>query len=195
MKSVLRQLIYGRSSKLSGLIALAFIASVALGCTCGKSFDFANVGKNSGVGNSSSGPVSDSPFPEKDSDAGVPADATLQAMVKETTADFAEAISSGDFSEIYSKSSSDFQNTYTEEQMKNVFKSFVDNRSRVLPSLNKASSTDAEFSPPPAIRTEQGLSILVLNGRFPTRPQPVKFEYEYVLRDGEWKMLKLVVKM
>lgn len=194
MTNLLKQLIYGRNSKMSGLIALAFVAAVALGCTCGKNFDLANVGKDNGPSNSSN-PSSDSPFGDKDSNGSIPSQSTLQAMVKETTADFAQAINAGDFSEIYSKASTDFQNTYTQDQMKNVFKTFIDNKSRVLPSLSKAASTEPEFTTPPAIRTEQGLSILVVNGRFPTKPIPVKFEYEYVLRDGVWKMLKLVVKM
>lgn len=194
MKSLLTQLIYGKDTKLSGVIALALVAAVALGCTCGKNFDLANAGKDDSPGNTSN-PSSDSPFGDKDSSGSVPSDSALQALVKETTADFAQAIDTGDFSEIYSKASTDFQNTYTQDQMKNVFKSFVDKKTLVLPSLNKASSTAAEFSPSPSIRTEQGLSILVVNGKFPTKPIPVKFEYEYVLRGGEWKMLKLVVKM
>jgi hypothetical protein len=194
MKNLFTQIIFGRDKRLSGLFALAFVGAVALGCTCGKNFDFANAGKDNSPGNSSN-PTSDSPFSDKDSDGSIPSQPALQAMVKETTADFADAINTGDFSEIYSKASTDFQNTYSKDQMKNVFKTFTDNKSRVLPSLNKAASTEAEFTTPPGIRTEQGLSILMVNGKFPTKPLPVKFEYEYVLRGGEWKMLKLVVKM
>jgi hypothetical protein len=43
-------------------------------------------------------------------------------MVKETTADFAQAIDTNDFGELYEKSSTDFKNTYTEDQMKNVLR-------------------------------------------------------------------------
>ena len=125
----------------------------------------------------------------------MPSESALQAMVKETTSDFADAIENDDFSEIYAKSSQDFQSTYTQDQMRNVFKTFIDKRAQVLPSLRKAATTNAVFSPPPSIRTEKGLSILVLEGSFPSKPFAVKFEYEYVYRDGEWKMLKLVVKM
>jgi hypothetical protein len=194
MNNFFTTLIYGKDNRLSGLLALGLVGAVALGCTCGKNFDLANAGKDNGPSNSSN-PTSDSPFSGKDSDGSIPSPSTLQAMVKETTSDFAQAVETGDFSEIYSKASTDFQNTYSEDQMKNVFKTFIDKKSQVLPSLSKAASTEAEFSPAPSIRTEQGLPILVLNGKFPTKPNQVRFEYEYVLRGGEWKMLKLVVKM
>ena len=194
MKHPLLKLLNGKDTRLSGLIALGFVAAVALGCTCGKSFDLGNLGKENNSNRTSSNSSSDSPFSDKKSGE-VPSESELQSMVKETTADFAQAIDTGDFSEIYSKASTDFQNTYTEDQMKDVFKPFLQKKSTVLPSLNRASSVDADFSPAPSIRTEQGLSILVLNGTFPTKPLNVKFEYEYVLRGGEWKMLKLVVKM
>ena len=195
MKNLLTQLIFGKNTAVSGVLALGLIALVALGCTCGKNLDLGNIGKNDNTASTSSNTAStDTPFSDSD-DGKVPAASQLQSMVKETTADFADAIESGDFTEIYDKASSDFQSTYTKDQMQNVFKTFIDKKRLVLPSLNKAATTDATFSPSPSIRTEQGLSILVLTGNFPTKPIPVKFEYEYVLRGGEWKMLKLVVKM
>ena len=39
------------------------------------------------------------------------------------------------------------------------------------------------------------MSILMADGKFNTKPLPVTFEYEYVKRDGKWKMLKLVIKL
>jgi hypothetical protein len=32
-------------------------------------------------------------------------------------------------------------------------------------------------------------------GKFATKPNPITFDYEYVKRDGRWKLLKLIVKM
>ena len=125
----------------------------------------------------------------------VPPDADLQSMVKETTADFANAIETEDFAKIHSKASSDFQSTYTVAQAKAAFGTFIDKKDAVLPSLKNAASTTATFTTPPAIRTEKGLNILVLKGEFPSKPYPVKFEYEYVWRDGGFKMLKLVLNM
>ena len=79
--------------------------------------------------------------------------------------------------------------------MKNVFKTFVDKKRLVKPVLDKTDSMTPTFTPSPFIRTEKGLSILVLNGKFGTKPVPMNFEYEFVNRSGEWKMLKLIVKL
>ncbi len=125
----------------------------------------------------------------------VPPDAELQALIKETTADFANAIDTEDFTRLHSNASSDFQATYTPAQAKNAFSTFIDKKQAVLPSLRNASSSTASFSKVPSIREEKGLNILVAEGEFDSKPYPVKFQYEYVWRDGGWKMLKLFVNM
>lgn len=188
MKTTFSTLLFGRDSRLSGILALAIIAMIALGCTCGKNFDLANIAKNANVGSTSD----DSDTAETSE---LPDDRLMKALVKETTADFALAISTGDFSKIYEKSSSDFQSTYTEQEMKDTFKPFMEKKRQVLPILSKAVGMDPEYSADPSIRTESGLSILVTEGKFSTKPLPVTFEYEYVKRDGKWKMLKLVIKL
>ena len=172
----------------SGLLALAIVATVALGCTCGKNFDLANIAKNANI--SSTSDDNDSSDTSE-----MPDDQLLKALVKETTADFALAISTEDFSKIYEKSSSDFQSTYTEQEMKDTFKPFIAKKKQVLPILAKSIALDPEYSSDPHIRTESGLSILVTDGKFNTKPLPLTFEYEYVKRDGKWKMLKLVIKL
>lgn len=193
MRKFLKNLAFGSDARLSGLIALGIVAAIALGCTCGKGFNLEDLAKNSNS-SSTSNSSKDSPFGDDDSD-GVPSDAVLQSMVRETTEDFTKAIDTNDFSEIYENASTDFQSTYTQEQMKDVFKTFVTQKRVVMPILNKAAGMSPTFSPTPSIRTENGLSILVINGKYATKPVPVNFEYEYVKRGGEWKMLKLIVKL
>jgi len=193
MKKLATSLLFGKDARLSGLIAFAIVGSIALGCTCSKEFGTTS---NSSTSNSSTTANSTTTTSETDTDAdGVPSDSTLQSLVKGTTADFAEALDTNDFSEIYENASTDFKSTYTEDQMADVFKEFVKKKKLILPSLNKVPGATADFSPAPSIRQEKGLDILVLEGKFPTKPLNVKFEYEYVKRDGEWKLLKLVVNM
>jgi hypothetical protein len=187
MNRFFSNLLMGKNNLLSGLIALAIVASIALGCNCGKTFDTSNSSSNSNTS-------SDAPFGD-DSAGEMPGKDLLNAMIKETTADFAYAISTEDFSKIYSKASTDFQSTYTESQMKDVFSTVLKNKSRVLPILSKTVSMEPTFSPEPYLRTEQGLNILVANGKYATKPVPMNFEYEYVKRGGTWKMLKLVIKL
>lgn len=193
MTHFFKKILTGNNTTIDGIFALAFIAAVAFGCTCGKDLDLGNIGSNSNsttASNSTS--TGDAPFK---SNGQVPSDADVQAIVKSLTADFAEAIDTNDFSDIYENSSMDFQSSYTEEQMKGEFKVFTSQKNRVVPVLEKTSSMTAEFTPAPYVRTEKGLNILVLNGKYATKPVPVNFEYEFVSRGGEWKMLKLIVKL
>jgi len=191
MKNILNKLVNGRDNKLSGLIALAVVLSIALGCNCTKSLDLNNTSSSSN--SSSDNPFNTSSSSSDDSDDGVPGDALLNALVKETTADFAAAISAGDFSNMYEKASMDFKSTYTKDQLQNSFKDFIAQKSRVLPILAKAIASDPDFTSTPRIRTEQGLDILVTEGKYATKPLPVTFNYEYVKRDGKWKLLVLKI--
>lgn len=125
----------------------------------------------------------------------MPNDDEVSALVRETMSDFTHAIRTGNFSMLYEKASTDFQSTYTEDQTKEVFHEFIAKKSLVVPILEKTNSFEAQFDPRPSIRKEKGLDILVANGKYDTKPVPVRFEYEYVKRDGEWKMLKLVVQL
>jgi hypothetical protein len=190
MKETLAAVLFGKNNFISGAIAMCVVASIVLGCNCGKSLDLGNISSNSNTASNSSS--NDFTFA---SDGEVPALSTCETMVHELTEDFARAIDTNDFSDIYEKSSTDFQNTYTEDQMKNVFKTFVDKKRQVKPILDKTDPMTPDFTPAPYIRSEKGLSILVLNGKFATKPVPMNFEYEFVNRGGEWKMLKLIVKL
>lgn len=193
MKHLAYNLIFGRDSRLSGAMAFGIVMLIALGCTCGKDFDLSNTGTQSN--SSRTNTSGDSPFPSTSSDSDIPSKSELQTLLKTTAADFTQAIETEDFSEFYSNASSDFQSTFTEEQVKDGFKSYIDKKQAILPSLKKIQTTDAQFSPEPHIRTEKGLKILVLEGNFPTKPLNIKFDAEYVQRSGSWKLLvwKLVI--
>ena len=187
MKNLLSALLLGTDNRVSGIIALTIVALIALGCTCGKGLDLSNLAANS---NSSSSDTS-----SDDSNEGVPSRELIDALVAETTADFNYAVNLDDFSKMYEKASSDFKSTYTEEKFKETFKDFVAKKRQVGPILGKAVTMDPQLSTPPRIRKEQGLDILVVEGKYDTTPVPVTFEYEYVKRGGDWKLLKLIVKL
>jgi hypothetical protein len=187
MKTFESKLLFGRDN-LSGILALCIVALIALGCTCGKNLDLANLGKNANTKSSSTST-------DEDTFEGMPSKEYLDAIIAETTADFNYAIAVNDFSSMYAKASPDFKSTYTEQEFKDYFKDFVNKRKMIGPILSKAVSMDPELSPAPSIRQEQGLDILVVKGKYPTKPVPVTFEYEYVKRNDEWKLLKLVVKL
>jgi hypothetical protein len=186
-KNLITSILIGRSTTINGLLALGIIAAVALGCTCGKGLDFGNTSSSS---NSS---TTDDPYNTSTTASQMPGEALLKALIRETTADFAYSISEEDFSKMYEKSSTDFQNTYTKDQMQDFFKDFISKKRQLLPIFLKANSMEPELSPQPSIRTESGLNVLTVNGKYPTKPLPITFNYEYVNRGGSWKLLVLKV--
>ncbi len=202
MKNI-KALLFGRDARINGLIAFLIVASIALGCTCG---DLGDLGKQGGGSDNRSGQntydnsrTADIPDDDNtgfgDTDASAPSKALVDGLVRSTTAQFSSAISTEDFSQLYADSSKEFKSTYTEEKIEEVFKVFTDNKKAVTPILTKALSMDPEYDDDPSYRTEQGYQIIVANGRYPTSPLPTKFEYEFIENDGEWKMLKLIVKL
>ena len=190
MKRSIRNLFFGKDNTLSGTLALAIIAFIALGCGCGKDFDLGKMLQNANT--SSSNSTDDSTASD---DSEMPSRGLIDALVGETTADFNLAITTNDFSEMYQKASPNFQATYTEEEFKKAFKDFVDKKKMISPILSKAVTMEPQYSPEPSIRTQSGQQILVVNGKYPTKPLPMTFEYEYINRDGDWKLLKLVIRI
>ncbi len=188
MKSLINELLFGKNAKLSGLIAIAVIGTFVLGCNCGKNFDLANLGKESNsttASNTNSEPSSDS----------VPSNSVVESLVKDTISQFSAAVDSGDFSDLHANASKDFQASYTVDQMTTAFKSYTNKKSTVVPIMKKVGATSAVFKRPPAIRSEQNLNILMAEGEFKTKPFKVRYDFEYVMRGGSWKLLKLVINI
>ncbi|MEO7658796.1 MAG: hypothetical protein ABIV48_04195 [Pyrinomonadaceae bacterium] len=192
MKKFYNELVYGKNGTLSGLIALSIIGTIALGCSCGKLFDLAKTNQGDNAANISR--PADNTIGAT-GDESLPSTEVVETLVKETISQFEDAVDSGDFSVIHEKASSDFQSTYTVDEMETAFKSYTDKKSVVVPILKKVEKLDAEFSSPPNVRSEKNLNILVAAGKFPTKPFGLRFDFEYVMRDGEWKMLKLVINI
>jgi len=127
----------------------------------------------------------------------MPTEAASQALVKSTISDLADAINTGNFKVIRAKASEDFQMTVSEEKLVSTFKTYTDGKETSLPLLKQALTKDAKFSPAPAIREEKGSYVLVTNGTYPLTEEvydEVKFDNEYVWRDGAWKLLKIAVE-
>lgn len=188
MKNLFNELVFGKNAQVSGLIALAVVLSIALGCNCGKNFDLSNLSKDSNT-------TTPSNTRTDTSDDSVPSNSVVEGLVRETISAFSDAVNSGDFSDLHANASTDFQSTYTVEEMETAFKSYTSKRSLVVPIMAKTSSLSPVFTRDPSIRTEKGLKILMAAGEFKTKPFKVRFDFEYVMRGGEWKLLKLVINI
>lgn len=194
MQEQVKKIFFGNNTKFNGLLALTIVGLIILGCTCNKKFGTGGTTTETPTPTVSG---TNNPFPTStgSTSSELPPNSQVESLVKETVSELADAIESGDFSDLYAKSSMDFQATVKKEQLPTTYKSFLDQKKNVVPLLRKVGSMSAKFSAPPSLRTEKGLSILVANGNFATTPVPVRFEYEYVLRGGEWKLLKLVTNL
>jgi hypothetical protein len=172
-------LIMGRRSPLiNGLIALAIISLIGIGCT----------GSDRGSKSNNGVTTTDT----KTSD--MPDDAVLKANFKLTTARFANAISTEDFSTLRDDASDEFKEKYTAEQAKESFADAIKNKRALLPMLASLVNMDPEFIEPPSVRKEGNVPIVVVKGRYATKPKPLEFEYEYVYMFGKMKLLKLILK-
>ena len=145
--------------------------------------------------------TSDTPEPKKsvalkdDADGDTPSDSEVESLVKGTIADFAEGVDDEDFITLYTNASKDFQASYTAPQLKANFVSFTMQKDKVVPILKGAEDASAKFTSSPSVRTEKGYKILTANGEFPTRPNTTKFETEYEMQKGSWKLLKFKIQL
>lgn len=165
MKNLVNKYNLGRNNTVSAILALLVISLIVLGCNS----------------------------PEKPS--APPSESDAQALVKKTLSDFADAVDKGDYTAFKANASKEFQSQFSDEQLKTTFKSFTDQKEVVVPILRDAAKKNAVFSPAPAVREEQGFSVLNTTGTIDSEPQAIKVTNDYVYQDGKWKLLKVGVNL
>jgi hypothetical protein len=118
----------------------------------------------------------------------VPTGATLRRMATETLLALDQAVESRDFTAFHARSSALLQRDKAPQQLQQASQQFIDKDIRlgvvkyVQPLLG-----------PPAPGNEQG--VLVVEGRYPTRPSEIRFALRYVRESGDWKLLGIRVKV
>lgn len=126
----------------------------------------------------------------------MPPESTTQGLIKTGITELADGVEKGDFKSMRDKASADFQSSFTEAQLKTTFQKYIDQKDVIVPLLKKAAGKDVKFSPAPSMREEKGNYVLVANGTIPLDDPDVKelkVEFEWVWRDGAWKLLKIKV--
>ena len=181
----LRSLLFGRGNLFSGVIALSIVMLIVLGCTCGKDFNLGDSSSNSSNTSSGNSIFGD----DKDSSD----DTLAKATIKATTAQFANAISTEDFSSLYADTATEFRSKYSEDELKSQFADFIRQKRQLLPILATAVAMDPEFTDGPSTRSEGSNTILSVSGKYPTKPQSMTFTYEYVKRQSKWWLRRLEI--
>jgi hypothetical protein len=194
MKKLVNEILFGKNSMVSGIIAIAIISAIGLGCFCNKDkFEgFSNSGSTTPSPSASASP---SPSPTKSvekSDASkgkLPSDDELQSIVKTTLLDFNDAVQKGDFTDFYDKICKPWKKQTSVEKLETSFRNFIDKKV----NIGTISSQKAEFSPSPVVERELGYQTLKLQGKYPTKPNYTKFELNYIPEGKDWKLSKIQV--
>ncbi|NOT48018.1 MAG: hypothetical protein HOP17_09775 [Acidobacteria bacterium] len=192
MKKLATTVLFGKDGQLSGLIALAIVGAIALGCSCNK--QFGDLGKTDS--NSNSSPTSNSTAPpppsvsKPDASTGeVPSEAQLQEMTRTTILDFNAAIKSGDFTNFHRTVSKPFQKQASPEKMADAFKVFTEAKI----DFDEVQTLPATYSPPASIQRASGVKHLQVLGYYETSPRTMKFDLKYIPEGKDWKLIAIEV--
>jgi hypothetical protein len=178
-----------KTNQSTGMMAISVLLLILLGCTCGRTSERFGTSTDENTETTSESKTQPS------TDAPLPSNTEVERLIKATALDFADAIDRSDFSDMYEKASSDFQRSYSEEQMKDAFSGFMNRKRHVVPILNRAANMTPRFDGEPYLRKQPEGTVLVVKSKHATRPAPVEYDLEYVFRENEWKLLKLIVKV
>ncbi|OUS18285.1 hypothetical protein A9Q88_00405 [Gammaproteobacteria bacterium 50_400_T64] len=111
----------------------------------------------------------------------LPSDLENQKIVLETTLAFAQAVNAKDLSLFRNQTTKEFKAEFSHEQFETVFAGFIKQEINLLP----AAKLNPEFHIPPILSDD---GTLILRGYFPTRPSQIEFDYNYLWRNGGWKI-------
>jgi hypothetical protein len=112
----------------------------------------------------------------------VPSERTLEVLVKTSLLSFNDANVTGNYTVLHDKLSKPFRQEYPPEKLKETFKEFSELIAALKPTYEPPASIDSEGK-------------LVVKGYFPTEPIRVNFNLAFIPSDGEWKLIRLNVKL
>jgi|SRR5215213_8636591 len=190
MKNLVNEIIFGKNSMVSGIIALVVISAIGLGCFCNKDKleSFTNSGSTTPSPNASPSPSPTKSYTKADaSKAQVPSDDEMQDIVKKTLLDFNDALQKEDFNDFHKTISKVWQGQITPEKFKESFQDFINGDT----DLSPIGSMDAKFTSPTAITKSSGVKTLETKGEYPTTPRKTEFELKYIAEGKEWKLIGL----
>lgn len=194
MKKAIWNIFFGRSPLLSGLIALAVMGSIVLGCTCNdkNGFSWNSSGNDSEtVTKDTDEDVPEKPVTKADASKGeIPEEAELAKMVETTLMDFDAALKKEDFSDFYEGISETWKKQTTPRQLKKLFESFIEGKANV----GSIQGLEPKFTKTPAIRESSGFEMLEVDGEYATSPNPTSFELKYIAEGEDWKLAGIFVR-
>ncbi len=113
---------------------------------------------------------------------------TQEVLVKSTLLTFNDANVTGNYTVLHAKLSKLFRDQFSPERLKEVFKVFHEKRIDFDLIVAKP-----PIASQPARVNDNG--VLMLHGHFDTTPSRVHYELEYIMSDGEWKPVRINVRL
>ena len=118
----------------------------------------------------------------------VPSERAVEVLVKTSLLSFNDANITGNYSVLHDKLSKPFRQEYPPEKLKEAFKEF--NEKNI--DIELIAALKPTYEPLPSIDSE---GKLMVKGYFPTEPIRVNFNLAFIPSDGEWKLIRLNVKL
>jgi len=118
----------------------------------------------------------------------VPSDRALEALVKSSLLSLNDANVTGNYSVLHAKLSKPFREQFPPEKLKETFREFSQSNA----DFDVIAAMKPAYAPPPVV---DGDGKLVVKGGFPPEPSRLLFELEFIPSDGEWKLIRIHVKL
>jgi hypothetical protein len=118
----------------------------------------------------------------------VPGPKPLEALVKGSLMSLNDANLTGDYRVFHARLSEPFRRQFTPDRLKQSFREFHDK----YVDIDIICTLAPVFDQPPYVNAE---GKLVIHGFFPTEPTRVIFGMEFIPSDGEWKLIRIDVKV
>lgn len=118
----------------------------------------------------------------------VPSDRALEALVKVSLLTFNDANVTGNYEVMHAKLSKPFRQQFSPEKLQEIFKEF----SEKSIDFDIIAAMKPSYDPKPSIDDD---GKLLVKGTFPTEPSRLAFELDFIPSDGEWKLIRINVKL
>jgi hypothetical protein len=118
----------------------------------------------------------------------VPAGQVLEALVKASLLSLNDANVTGNYSVLHAKLSKPFRQQFSPEKLKETFSEFSQGNA----DFDIIAAMKPAYDPAPVVDPE---GKLIVKGSFPTEPSRLQFELEFIPSDGEWKLIRIHVKL
>ena len=118
----------------------------------------------------------------------VPPARPLEALVKGSLMSLNDANLTGDYRVFHARLSEPFRKQYTPDRLNATFKEFQEKNV----DIDIVTAMTPTYDQPPYVDTE---GKLIVRGFFPTEPSRVSFEMDFVSGEGEWKLIRINVRV